>query len=165
MDGVLADVELGFIERKALETGHRLSFDQIKGKPERANFPKLDEWVLDDRFFRDLAVMPHSQRVVEQLCTRYEVFIVSAATEFPPSLSQKMDWLGAHFPFISWRNICFCGSKTIISADIMIDDHYKNLDPFKGETTLLFNQAHNAEQPDGRHRRVFDWLEIENILL
>jgi 5'(3')-deoxyribonucleotidase len=58
----------------------------------------------------------------------------------------------------------FCGSKTIIKADIMIDDHFKNLDQFEGET-ILFNQPHNQLMDAGRHTRVFSWQQIEELLM
>jgi 5'-nucleotidase len=46
----------------------------------------------------------------------------------------------------------------------MIDDHFKNLDYFTGET-LLFTQPHNQLANPGRHRRVDTWDEIGEILL
>lgn len=108
--------------------------------------------------------MPDSQRVVYDLNKKYDVFIVSAATEFPQSLPEKQAWLSEYFPFITWQQICFCGSKTIVKADIMIDDHFKNLDYFDGKT-FLFTAPHNAKADTGRHQRVNNWLEIEKILL
>ena len=54
--------------------------------------------------------------------------------------------------------------KAIIDADIMIDDHFKNLDLFKG-TTILFTQPHNQLKNDGRHKRTNSWQEIASILL
>ncbi|MEG7769311.1 5'-3'-deoxyribonucleotidase, partial [Listeria monocytogenes] len=78
--------------------------------------------------------MESSQYVLRRLNSLYEVFIVSAATEFPQSLTEKQAWLNEHFPFITWQQMVFCGSKTIINADIMIDDHFKNLDHFNGKT-------------------------------
>ena len=165
MDGVIADVEASFMALHERDFGVRLSFDDIKGKSERENFPNVRQWVYTEGFFRNLTVMPESQRVVKALHERYEVYIVSAAVEFPQSLKEKIEWLNAHFPFISWQNMCFCGSKTIIHADIMIDDFFKNLDPFKGELSILFTQAHNYEQDAGRHTRVHTWLDIEKLLL
>ena len=52
-------------------------------------------------FFRNLPVMPDSIEVLGELNKVYEVFIVSAATEFPNSLKDKLDWLLQHFPFFT----------------------------------------------------------------
>jgi 5'-nucleotidase len=165
MDGVLADVFAEFVVWHERETGVRLSYDDLKGKSDRVNFPNVRQWVYTEGFFRHLPVMPDCQRVVERLNQHYEVFIVSAAVEFPQSMREKVEWLNEHFPFLKWQQMCFCGSKIIVQADIMIDDFFKNLDPFTGELSILFTQAHNYGQPEGRHVRVANWLDIERLLL
>ena len=86
------------------------------------------------------------------------------ATEFPVSLTDKQIWLHEHFPFISWKQSIFCGNKSLIKADIMIDDHFKNLDNFDGET-LMFVQPHNINSNGHRHKPVASWAEIEKYLL
>ena len=55
--------------------------------------------------------MKDSVDVLREMNKRYEIFIVSAATEFPNSLKDKLDWLLEHFPFFpgsSW----FCVAKS-----------------------------------------------------
>jgi len=79
-------------------------------------------------------------------------------------LTEKINWLTKYFPFLSWRQIVFCGTKDIVYGDIMIDDHFKNLDSFQGQT-ILFTQPHNIDKPKGKHTRVNNWKEIETILL
>ena len=51
-----------------------------------------------------------------------------------------------------------------VLADVMIDDHPKNLDNFSGET-IIFSQPHNILLENTRHKRVKSWSEIENLLL
>lgn len=164
MDGVLADTTKQFFLFDEREFGRRRALEEIVGKPESVAFPKGQQYVRTKDFFRTAPVMSESQNILAELNNRYDVFIVSAATEFPQSLSEKHDWLKEYFPFISWQQMVFCGSKTIVEADIMIDDHFKNLDHFKG-TTFLFSQPHNFLQSAGRHRRVDSWNDIASILL
>ena len=164
MDGVIADTTEQFFRYDEREFGRRRTFEEITGKPEAVGFPNGMKYVRTRDFFRMAPVMPDSQRVLEEINKKYELFIVSAATEFPQSLLEKYDWLTEHFPFISWKQMVFCGSKTIVEADIMIDDHFKNLEPFRGHT-LLYSQPHNLLMQPGRHRRVQDWQEIAKILL
>jgi 5'-nucleotidase len=109
-------------------------------------------------FFRNMEVMADAVEVIKKLQERFEIFIVSAATEFPNSLKEKIEWLEEHFPFISWKNIVLCGDKSIISADYLIDDHEKNLSTFKGKT-LMFNAIHN-QKVEG-YERFKSWREIE----
>ncbi len=164
MDGVLADVLSQFIKYNFADTGVLKTQEEVLGKEELLAFPKAKEYVLTPGFFREAPVMESSQYVLRRLNSLYEVFIVSAATEFPQSLTEKQAWLNEHFPFITWQQMVFCGSKTIINADIMIDDHFKNLDHFNGKT-ILFDQPHNHFADAGRHARVFSWKEIDDLLI
>jgi len=163
MDGVLANVYNQFIAMHAAEFGKVLTLKEIKGVPESEVFPNVEKYINSPGFFRYAPVIKDSQRILKLLNDRYKIFIVSAAMEFPNSLLEKQAWLNEHFPFITWRQIVFCGSKEIIDTDIMIDDHFKNLDFFNGET-ILFTQPHNFFTPDGNHKRVKIWLQIEEML-
>ncbi len=113
-------------------------------------------------FFTNIPVNEDAVEVVKKLHSQYEIFIVSAATEFPNSLKEKLDWMEMHFPFITWRHIVFCGHKHMIQADYLIDDHEKNLHTFTG-TPLLFTAPHNIHIHD--FKRVNNWKEIETLLL
>ena len=143
--------------KKILAKEDRL--EDVIGVEERKAFPHINEYVYAKGFFRTAPVVKDSVEVLTELNKTYELFIVSAAMEFPQSLPEKLEWLNEHFSFLSWQQIVFCGSKKIVDADIMIDDHFKNLDLFKG-TSLLFTQPHNQLKNDGRHKRVDSWKEI-----
>ena len=111
-------------------------------------------------FFRDLPVMPDSQRVIRELVKQYDVFVVSAAMRFPFSLVDKYEWLQRNFPFIPYGNFVFCGDKSIINADYLIDDHAYNFEGFRG-VGLLFDAPHNAHET--RYRRVCGWQEVADF--
>ena len=164
MDGVMADVTAKFITHHNQKMPTHITEKDVAGKSELEAFPIFHDWVNSEGFFRHLPLIADSQAIVAALNKKYDVFIVSAANEFPKSLIDKHDWLQEHFPFISWRQMVFCGSKTIVQADIMIDDHFKNLDYFGGQT-LLFTAHHNVFANVGRHTRVDNWQEIAKILL
>lgn len=164
MDGVLADVTEQFFRYDELEFGKRKSLEDVLGKKELEAFPNSMKYIFSNGFFRNAPPIKDSKEILAELNKHYEVFIVSAATEFPQSLTEKQEWLQEHFPFIKWQQIVFCGLKTIIAADIMIDDHFKNLDHFNG-ITFLFSQPHNLHQDQGRHKRVQSWNEIAALLL
>src|SRR5436190_5637185 len=153
MDGVLSDTVEQFTNWEEKETGKRKSMEEIIGKSEFQAFPNSRKYVFTQGFFRTAPVIKDSQEILKRLHEKFEVFIVSAATEFPQSLTEKQAWLNEFFPFISWQRMVFCGSKEIVQSDIMIDDHFKNLDFFNGQTSLLFTQPHNAHADNGRHKR------------
>lgn len=162
MDGVIADVYSHFIALHKADFGETLTREHLNGKTEVEAFPAVRKHVNSIGFFRNTPLMINSQRIVQRLNDYFDVYIVSAATEFPNSLVEKQAWLNEHFPFISWKQMVFCGSKAIIRADYMIDDHFKNLDYFTGET-ILFTQPHNILKDAGKHKRVSTWEEIEKI--
>ncbi|MEO6637783.1 MAG: 5'(3')-deoxyribonucleotidase [Ginsengibacter sp.] len=164
MDGVLADVYSQFIRMHADEFGEQLVLEDLEGKAEDEAFPGLRKHVNSPGFFRSAPLIAGCQEQVRILNEKYKIFIVSAAMEFPGSLTEKQSWLNEHFPFITWQQMVFCGSKDIINCDIMIDDHFKNLDYFSGET-ILFTQPHNKLADSKRHKRVNNWQEINSMLL
>lgn len=165
MDKVLADVYTQFISMHRDETSEMLPVENLIGKTEAEAFPHILKHVNSPGFFSKVPVITGCQKVMEKLNETYELFIVSAAMEFPNSLKEKYNWLAEHFPFIHWKQIVLCGSKSLICTDIMIDDHFKNLNVFKGQRTILFTQPHNAVADPGRHHRVETWEEVEQLLL
>jgi 5'-nucleotidase len=124
--------------------------------------PQIRSWIMSEGFFTGMQVIPDAQEVVARLHERYEIFIVSAAMEFPLSMKEKLEWMNRHFPFIDWRYIVFCGHKYMIRADYLIDDHERNLKDFKG-IPLLFTATHNLHLHE--YTRVNNWREVEAMLL
>ncbi|WP_219921451.1 5'(3')-deoxyribonucleotidase [Rufibacter sp. XAAS-G3-1] len=168
MDEVMADPIAKFIKLYNQDCALELTLEALHGKeiyevvpPEHSR--KTWEYLNAEGFFRDLEVIPDSQEVIKALMERYEVFIVSAGMEFRNSLIDKFDWLQDHFPFISWRNYVLCGDKSIIGADIMIDDRPRNLITFSGERKLLFTSPHNVNIME--FERVSTWREVAEKLL
>lgn len=164
MDEVIAHVEPKFLDLFESRQGYRPEREAYWGGKiyHLPGGENLREHLHEPGFFADLPVIPHSQEVVTWLQEHYEVFIVSAAQEFRNSLADKHDWLHRHFPGIPWKNFVFCGDKSIIQADYMIDDHVHNLEVFQGKG-LLFTAAHNARET--RFTRVNDWLEVRDFFV
>ncbi len=106
------------------------------------NWEKADNLVHSRDFFADLKVMPHAQNVLRKLCEHHEVFITTAAMEVPHSFDAKYEWLVTHFPFISPMNFVFCGDKSVIRADYLIDDNPRHFQRFSG-ARILFDAPHN----------------------
>jgi 5'(3')-deoxyribonucleotidase len=113
-------------------------------------------------FFRHLPVMPDSQEVLRAIHDKYELYIVSAAMEFPNSLKDKLEWLNDHFPFLSWRQVVLCGDKKLVYGDHMIDDHSRHLQHFNGKK-YLYTALHNLGEEG--YTRVNNWQEVAAILL
>jgi 5'-nucleotidase len=167
MDHVMADVTSHFIKWYKEATCTEVSREELLGRPEDEAFPQsqlIRNFLHTPGFFRTAPVIADSQEVIEELNEIYDLFIVSAAMEFPQSLREKYDWLREHFPFILWQQIIFCGSKRPVSGDYMIDDHFKNLNYFKGEK-ILFSATHNINIQGAGFTRVNSWAEVRNLLM
>ncbi len=162
MDEVLADPLARFIEWYERDNGIKISKEELfkKGQKiyEYVGKPEVRDYLQIRGFFKDLPLMEGSHEVVKWLSTHYEIFIVTAAMEFKTSLEDKYDWLRNYFPFLSWKNFVFCGDKSIILADYLIDDHVHNLETFRGRG-ILFQASHNIH--DTRFTRVKNWQEVQ----
>lgn len=163
MDHVLADITTHYINWYYERTGIKMHKEDLLGKNEVEAFPDskiVRGFLYTPGFFRTAPVMENAPQVVEQLNKQFEVFIVSAAMEFPQSLSEKFEWLQEHFPFLTWHQFVFCGNKKVTCGDFMIDDHLKNLDFFNGEK-ILFTSPHN--QFITGYKRVNNWQEVAQL--
>lgn len=167
MDDVMADAsgaiikvyneEFGTTYRHADFYGTSLWDNDIKN-----SYLDIRHRLHEEGFFRNMMVKDNAIEIMKALYEKYEVFIVSAATEFPNSLKEKIDWLEEHFSFIPWQRIVLCGDKQIVTGDIMIDDHDKNLKHFKGRT-ILFDAIHNQSYEG--YETVKNWNDVAEILL
>lgn len=123
---------------------------------------RVNQYLAHETFFLDLEVIEDSQEVIQKLSEHYAIYIVTAAMEFPASLAPKYKWLKKHFSFLNERHFVFCGDKSIIHADYLIDDTPRNLHTFKGEG-ILFSAPHNVRETG--FTRLNNWKEVEKYFL
>jgi 5'(3')-deoxyribonucleotidase len=117
----------------------------------------LRELLHAEDFFEDLPVMPDAPEVLHDLAGRFEVFIATQAMSVPNSFGPKYRWLQRHFPFLPPTQFVYCGDKSILRADYLIDDLPRNLKRFTG-TGLLYSAPHN--QGATGFTRVANWQEV-----
>lgn len=163
MDNVIADIESHYLSTYEKQFGVKVEREFLRGKPETEAFPGdvIMKFLHTPGFFRTAPVMRGSQEAVKKLMEDFDVYIVSAAMQFPQSLPEKFEWLAEHFPFVQWKHIIFCGDKSKISTDFMVDDHLKNLDAFKGKT-IIFTASHNVHVKG--HERADNWEDVISIV-
>lgn len=123
---------------------------------------RLSSYLHQDDFFEDLPVIENSPQVLARLAQHYEIFIASAAMEFPNSFGPKYRWLRKNFPFLDPHKFVFCGDKGILNADYLIDDMPGHFRHFSGQG-ILFTAPHNVRLQG--YRRVDDWLQVAQQLL
>jgi 5'-nucleotidase len=88
--------------------------------------------------------------------------VTTAAMESPTSFAAKYKWIKEHFPFFPDSHIAFCGDKSTIAADFLIDDNTHDFARFS-EQGLLFSASHNLFET--RSRRLDSWQDIGSRFL
>ena len=162
MDEVMADTLAEHLRRYNQAFEEDVTVDDLAGKGLWEITPQdrqkeLRAFLDAEDFFEDLPLMPDSQQVLKQLSSRFEVFIATQAMAVPNSLGPKYRWLQRHFPFIPPTHYVFCGDKSILRADYLVDDLPKNLLRFEGQG-LLYTAPHNLTSTG--FMRVNNWREV-----
>jgi 5'(3')-deoxyribonucleotidase/uncharacterized protein with PQ loop repeat len=167
MDEVLADAVGKHLRRYNQTFGTALTVENTVGCGINGCIPAdrlaaAEALLLEPSFFRDLECIAESVETVRALGERYDVFVASAAMEVPTSFADKYAWLREHFPFIPPSNIVFCGDKSVVDADYLIDDSPRQLARFRGQP-ILFDAPHNRHET--RFTRARGWAEVRRLLL
>ncbi|NNE77048.1 MAG: 5'(3')-deoxyribonucleotidase [Pricia sp.] len=167
MDEVVADTYGAHIEIYNKDFQECLTLDNCMGSEVWQKVPEKRQRSVRDHarnrgFFRELKPIVDSQAVLKKLNEKYEVYIASAAMQFPNSLEEKSEWLDEHFPFIPWQKRILCGDKHILNGDILIDDRSYNLQNFDGRC-ILYTSPHNIHTQG--FERVHNWKEVAEKLL
>jgi 5'(3')-deoxyribonucleotidase len=167
MDEVMADAVGENVKRYNKRFNEALTVADLEGRNlwdavDPSRHEAIEEFLASEDFFAVLDVMPDSQRVMKALNQEYDLFIATAAMEVPNSFTAKYEWLKAHFPFIHPSNIVFCGDKSILKADFLIDDNPRQLRRFSGQG-ILFHSHHNVRVHEWP--RVKNWLDVEKMFL
>jgi 5'(3')-deoxyribonucleotidase len=164
MDEVIADALTEHLARCSAAFGRPFTPEMARGRfMEAVVEPHEVERALalvDASFFAGLAVMPGAQEVVRELSEHHEVFIATAAMDVPVSFDAKFQWLAQHFSFIPPSHIVFCGDKSIIDADDLIDDSPRHFARFRGRG-ILFSAPHNLHET--RYLRVGSWDDVRRL--
>jgi 5'-nucleotidase len=162
MDEVMADTLSEHIRRYNQTFDEDVTTEDLAGKGLWEIAPQdrqaqLRAFLDAEDFFEDLPLMPHAQPVLKDLSARFEIFIATQAMAVPNSLGPKYRWLQRHFPFLPPTHYVFCGDKSILRADFLIDDQPKNLLRFEG-LGLLYTAPHNLTTTG--FVRVNNWPEV-----
>lgn len=139
---------------------------------------KLNEWIeffCERNVYDYVNIIDGAKETIEKLVEKYDVYIATSYVfrDYPQISGKialdKFNFLIKEFPYLNYRNIIFINDKSMLEADIRIDD---SLSKLKGEAEqkLLFTAYHNKSFTDKELDkkgvvRVNTWQEIEKILL
>jgi len=162
MDEVMADTLAEHLRRYNQAFDEAVTTEDLIGKGLWEIAPQdrqaeLRAFLDAEDFFEVLDVIPGAQTVLRDLSLRFEIFIATQAMAVPNSLGPKYRWLQRHFSFIPPTHYVFCGNKTILRADYLIDDQPRNLARFEKQG-LLYTAPHNLTATG--FVRVNNWHEV-----
>jgi 5'(3')-deoxyribonucleotidase len=162
MDEVMADTLAEYLRRYNQTFDEDVTPEDLAGVDLWKSAPvdrqqQLRAFLDAEDFFEVLDVIPGAQQVLQQLSARFEIFIATQAMVIPNSLGPKYRWLQRHFSFIPPAHYVFCGDKSVLRADYLIDDQPRNLLSFEGQG-LLYTAPHNLAITG--FTRVNNWEEV-----
>jgi len=136
MDGVLADIAKQHLKYKKL----------FPGQP----YPQSQYG-----FFLDMDAIKDSIKVVKQLMSHFDVWILTAPSwKNPMCLAEKNMWIRKHFGIEFTEKIIMSSDKSLCKGDYLIDDNKegRGQDQFEGELILFGSEQFS------------DWNKVYNYL-
>ncbi|TDL84088.1 hypothetical protein E2L08_01040 [Palleronia sediminis] len=166
MDEVIADTARAKRALYGRLFGYRWSDDDLRGVKldtlvEPAHAAAMETELHKGGFFAAIDVMEGAREALAEIAERHEVFIATAAMEYPASCVHKTAWLERHFPFLDPMRFVFCGDKSVVRADALIDDKSGHFESFVG-IGICFDALHN-QGADVAHR-LTGWAEAPALL-
>ncbi|XP_005339534.3 5'(3')-deoxyribonucleotidase, mitochondrial isoform X3 [Ictidomys tridecemlineatus] len=181
MDGVLADFEGGFLKK------FRARFPDLPfiALEDRRGFwvseqygllrPGLSEKAISiwetKNFFFELEPLPGAVQAVKQMASlqNTDVFICTSPIKmFKYCPYEKYAWVEKHFGPDFLEQIVLTRDKTVVSADILIDDRpdITGAEPHPTWEHVLFTSCHNQHlQLQPPHRRLLSWADDWKAIL
>lgn len=166
MDEVMVDVLNKQIHTFNTRYKMKLTRENLTGTNLFKLYPDMHgeiyNFINEPDFFSDLPMVEGSRDAIMELHEHYEIIIATAAMEVPNSFEAKYEWLKTHFEFLNDQHFVFCGNKSVINADYLIDDNIHQLQNFKN-TGILFTAPHNINID--HDLRVDNWQEVRDYFL
>ncbi|XP_005998305.1 5'(3')-deoxyribonucleotidase, mitochondrial [Latimeria chalumnae] len=175
MDGVLADFEGSFLRRFRLmypaepcvELKDRKGFsvrEQYSTIKEELG-PKVTSVYESENFFLELDPIPGAVEAVKEMVNmkNTEVFICTSPLKcYEHCVLQKYCWVEKHFGAQFLERLILTRDKTIVSADLLIDDKdtITGVEPNPSWEHVLFTCWHNQHlQLQPPHKRLRSWSD------
>ncbi len=171
LDGFLNTINNYFNTNYTYEDSNNYYLDELLTKEQQIDFKNH---LKETDLYKCAKVAPYSKEVLKELNNKYNIYICSSLyseldnTLIPDLVPKKCEFLETNYPFLNSKNFVFLTEKSMLEADVRIDDRIDNL---KGEgIKLLYTAYHNKNIPDEELKeqgieRVNNWLEIKNKLI
>ena len=167
LDGVVADFNVGWMERYNREFGTQLHHSQVvmwDGLQGLTHFPTMEafwDWARSGpaSIFRDLPIFEGAREAMERLATAHRIVIVSS--KFDWAIPDTLAWLADHR--IPAREIHFVWDKTGVPCDVYLEDAPHNLEALvaRRPESLVCRMVRPWNRPLAGAHDVTGWPEFE----
>jgi 5'(3')-deoxyribonucleotidase len=167
LDGVVADFNVGWMERYNREFGTRLHHSQVvmwDGLQSLTHFGSMDEfwqWARSgpQSIFRDLPLIEGALEAMQRLAGDHRIVIVSS--KFDWAIPDTLAWLSEHR--VPAREIHFVWDKTAVPCDVYLEDAPHNLEALveRRPGSLVCRMVRPWNRPVPGAHDVADWAEFE----
>ena len=144
-------------------------------------FEEFQAYLSSLNLYENALILPYAVEVIKELNELYEIYICSSCinpfdiNNSAKAFADKYNFLLEILPFINPKKYIFTSSKSMLVADIQIDDCLNNLYNKNVDKKILFPSYHNGNITDdelSEHnviRAGYDWntgwKEVEKILV
>lgn len=170
IDNILNNLAEKTIEMYNSRSNKNIQFSDIVSYNFYDCFPKEDadgivSLFKDKSLWDSLKPLEGSQNGLKQLIKRGHQIYLATATD-PVNFGWKLLWLKQYYPFIPEDNVIRIMDKSLLKADVLIDDCLDNLISSFAERVCLDYPWNHNELKDYAYgiRRAYRWSDIINII-
>lgn len=154
-------VRLGFMENADVEISTWGLENYMSDDPFYDPEEMVNEIFCSKGFWYNLPIQLHARETMEKYQDKIDFYIATIPWwNSPTCLEEKKDWVRIHLPNFPIDHLIFCRDKSLLAADVMVDDSPRNLREFKA-TTVAMDYAYNRDI-DTLYR-VKDWYELDQL--
>ena len=172
-DGVLADIEAGFLKSwgeqypniKSFKPGVRKEFSFVR-QFDKAHSSKVNKIVRSKGFFRSLPPIDGAIEAVKEMeKLNLDPYIVtSAGINLPFAPSDKYEWVSYYFGREFLRRFVLTADKSVVNGDYLIDDKMSLYNEGKAPWQhVIFDQSYNREDTTKKRVSWDNWRQVLGI--
>lgn len=117
--------------------------------------------LLEDDFWDTVQPMPGAPEALKSFQDQGHTIYIVTVNPYQTVRAKMEKVLFRYFPFLDWQHVIITSNKTMLKADVLIDDGVHNLENGDYAKILVdgpYNHDYNAESAG--MKRVYNWGEI-----
>jgi 5'(3')-deoxyribonucleotidase len=168
MDGVLADLVTPWLAWINERFGDNLTYQNLNGyriQDQSRGGKAVQEFLYLSHTYEHVQPIPGMLKVMASVRERGDRVIVATKASHNPNMIQgKMAWFRRHVPWLRDEDIMFIQDKSLVRADMLIDDDPRNLVTWHSAKVLVTHPYNIGYDTPPDWRRVSTSRDLEVLL-